>query len=86
MPSSMQRLWVLGGGKGGVGKSFLTASMATVLARTGKSAVAVDADLGCPNLHTYLGIKSPAAPFWTTLPGRPESKTCCWKQISPACA
>jgi flagellar biosynthesis protein FlhG len=33
--------------------------MATVLARMGKRAVAVDADLGCPNLHTYLGIKSP---------------------------
>ena len=60
MPSSLRRLWVLGGGKGGVGKSFLTASMAAVLARMGKSAIAVDADLGCPNLHTYLGIKSPS--------------------------
>jgi len=58
--SAMRRLWVLGGGKGGVGKSFLTASMATVLARMGKSAIAVDADLGCPNLHTFLGIKSPS--------------------------
>ena len=60
MQSAIRRLWVLGGGKGGVGKSFLTASMATVLARMGKSAVAVDADLGCPNLHTFLGIKSPS--------------------------
>ncbi len=55
-----QKFWTFGGGKGGVGKSFLTASAGIVLARTGKSVIAVDADLGSANLHTYLGIKNPA--------------------------
>ena len=43
-------------GKGGVGKSLLTANLAMALARAGHSTVAVDLDLGGSNLHTYLGI------------------------------
>jgi flagellar biosynthesis protein FlhG len=54
------RLWTIGSGKGGVGKSFLTASMGIALSRAGKSVVLVDANLAAPNLHTYLGIKAPA--------------------------
>jgi len=60
MTTTMQKFWTIGGGKGGVGKSFLTASIGAVLARMNKSVIAVDADLGSANLHTYLGIKSPA--------------------------
>ncbi len=59
MTGEYQKFWTFGGGKGGVGKSFLTASIGVVLARQGKSVIAVDADLGSANLHTYLGIKSP---------------------------
>ncbi len=55
-----KKFWTFGGGKGGVGKSFLTACVGMVLAKTGKSVIAVDADLGGANLHTYLGIKNPA--------------------------
>jgi flagellar biosynthesis protein FlhG len=48
-------IWAVGGGKGGTGKSFLAAGLAIALgARTG-DAVAIDADLGGPNLHTLLG-------------------------------
>ncbi len=54
-----RQIWTIGAGKGGVGKSFLTASMGLVLARMGKSVIVVDADLGSANLHTLLGIKSP---------------------------
>jgi len=43
------------GGKGGVGKSFVTANLAVALAQAGKSVIAVDADLGNSNLHTLLG-------------------------------
>jgi flagellar biosynthesis protein FlhG len=74
MQCAMRRLWVIGGGKGGVGKSFFAASMATILARTGKSVIAVDADLGCPNLHTYLGIKSPACTLLDHLDGHVGSE------------
>lgn len=46
----------VGGGKGGVGKSILSIGLGTVLARSGKSVVLADLDLGSANLHTYLGV------------------------------
>jgi flagellar biosynthesis protein FlhG len=54
-----KRLWTIGGGKGGVGKSFLAASMGTALARAGKSVILVDANLAAPDLHAYLGVQNP---------------------------
>jgi len=51
------RIWALGGGKGGVGKSFISASMGVALAKAGKRVVVVDLDLGGANLHTSLGIR-----------------------------
>lgn len=55
------RLISVGGGKGGVGKSFLVANIATCLARAGHRVIAVDSDLEGANLHTCLGITAPAA-------------------------
>ena len=52
-------IWGVGGGKGGVGKTVITANTAIALAQMGKRCVAVDADLGGANLHTVLGIPSP---------------------------
>jgi flagellar biosynthesis protein FlhG len=46
----------VGGGKGGVGKSILSIGLGAALARSGRSTVLVDLDLGAANLHTYLGI------------------------------
>ena len=46
----------VGGGKGGVGKSFVSSSMAIFLAQLGYDTVAIDLDLGGANLHTNLGI------------------------------
>lgn len=48
----------IGGGKGGVGKSIVTANLGAGLARSGKKVIVVDIDLGGPNLHTYYGIKN----------------------------
>jgi len=43
-------------GKGGVGKSILTANLAIALAEHGYRTVAVDLDLGGCNLHSFLGL------------------------------
>jgi flagellar biosynthesis protein FlhG len=53
------RVWAIGGGKGGVGKSIVTSSLAIALARQGERCIVIDADLGGANLHTILGIKPP---------------------------
>jgi flagellar biosynthesis protein FlhG len=49
----------IGGGKGGIGKSFLTANIAVRLATLGYKVAAIDLDLGAANLHTCLGMPSP---------------------------
>jgi flagellar biosynthesis protein FlhG len=48
----------VGGGKGGIGKSFLVANLATVAARSGRRVILIDADLGGANLHTCLGVRA----------------------------
>ncbi len=53
------RLVAVGGGKGGVGKTFLSANLAHTLSRAGYKVVAVDTDIEGPNLHTWLGVKTP---------------------------
>jgi len=55
-----RQIWSVGGGKGGIGKSLITASLGWQLARMGQQVVVVDADLGGANLHTCLGLPSPA--------------------------
>jgi flagellar biosynthesis protein FlhG len=54
-----RRVVSVGGGKGGIGKSLVSANLAIELARRGKRVVLVDADLGGANLHTTLGIDLP---------------------------
>ncbi len=49
----------VGGGKGGVGKTFLVANLAAALAREGYRVVAVDGDREGANLHTCLGVAKP---------------------------
>jgi len=49
----------VGGGKGGVGKSLVAASIGIDLARRGCRVVLVDCDLGGANLHTCLGVDPP---------------------------
>jgi flagellar biosynthesis protein FlhG len=53
------RLWAVGSGKGGVGKSVVTANLAIALAQKGKRCVILDADLGGANQHTILGMPNP---------------------------
>jgi len=53
------QIWAIGGGKGGTGKSFVTASLAIHLAQSGHRVALVDGDLGGANLHTFLGMSPP---------------------------
>jgi flagellar biosynthesis protein FlhG len=45
----------VGAGKGGVGKSFFSSSLAIFLAQLGHKTTIIDLDLGAANLHTWLG-------------------------------
>ncbi len=58
-PAALPRVWAVGGGKGGVGKSVVTANLAIALAARGPRCVVIDADLGGANLHTVLGVPNP---------------------------
>jgi flagellar biosynthesis protein FlhG len=53
------RILAVGGGKGGIGKSLIAASLGIELARRGLRVVLIDADLGGANLHTCLGVALP---------------------------
>ena len=55
----MPTIHSIGGGKGGVGKSFIAACLGASLADSGKSVALVDLDLGASNLHTVLGLPAP---------------------------
>ncbi len=56
-----RQIWAVGGGKGGIGKSLITANLGIVLAQSGKRVVLIDADLGGANLHTCIGVNQPRA-------------------------
>lgn len=49
------RILSFGGGKGGIGKSFVTAAVAYALAKRGIRTLLVDLDLGGANLHAWYG-------------------------------
>ena len=53
------KIWAIGGGKGGVGKSLVTANTSICLALMGYKVVTVDLDLGGANMHTCLGVPIP---------------------------
>lgn len=57
--ASAPKVWAVGGGKGGVGKTVFTVNLAVAMARRGERCVLVDADLGGANCHTVLGISNP---------------------------
>jgi Mrp family chromosome partitioning ATPase len=58
-PLGGPKIWAIGGGKGGVGKSLVTANLAICLALMGHKVAAIDLDLGGANLHTCLGVPIP---------------------------
>lgn len=53
------KILTFGGGKGGIGKSFLSAGVSAALAQRGARVLLVDMDLGGANLHGWLGMPPP---------------------------
>lgn len=53
------KIWAIGGGKGGTGKTFITSAMGTYMAGKGKRVILIDIDIGGANLHSFLGISRP---------------------------
>lgn len=58
-PYKLPTVIAVGGGKGGVGKSVVSANLAAVLAQSGYRVLAVDLDVGCANLHSHFGVSMP---------------------------
>lgn len=56
-------------GKGGVGKSLVSANLAIALGKLGKKVIIVDLDLGASNLHLVLGQQAPKAGMGNYLSG-----------------
>ena len=49
-------IWAVTSGKGGVGKTFVSANLAAALARGGRKVLVLDADLGLANLDVVLNL------------------------------
>ncbi|MDR1396405.1 MAG: P-loop NTPase [Desulfarculales bacterium] len=60
----------VGGGKGGIGKTVITANLGMVMARLGHSALIIDADLGGSDLHNLLALDNSEPGLGELLTGR----------------
>ena len=58
-PRRAARVIAVAGGKGGIGKTMVSASLAIALAQADTRVVLFDADLGGANVHTVMGIYAP---------------------------
>ncbi len=54
----MSSVYLFASGKGGVGKSTVTANLATLLARAGYSVALIDADIGLRSQDAFLGMEN----------------------------
>lgn len=67
------RILSIGGGKGGIGKSFFSANIAVCLTKLGYKVALVDLDFGAANLHTCLGVPSPKVGLFDFVSSRVEN-------------
>jgi len=57
VPGKPVKVIAVTGGKGGVGKTSVTANLAVALAQRGRAALVLDADLGLANIDVVLGLQ-----------------------------
>jgi flagellar biosynthesis protein FlhG len=69
----MRTIIPIASGKGGVGKSLITANLALSLAGQNHSTIVVDLDLGNSNLHAFLGLPNSLPGVGDFLRGKAES-------------
>ncbi|TNF57425.1 MAG: ATP-binding protein, partial [Rhodobacteraceae bacterium] len=67
-PSGVDRILAVGSGKGGVGKSTVSANLAVALARAGRRVGLLDADIYGPSQPRMMGVNQrPASPDGKTI-------------------
>lgn len=71
--SAQAKIVAVGGGKGGVGKSFISSNVAIFLANMGFRTILIDLDLGAANAHTTLGEALPRMGIADFLSGKVKS-------------
>lgn len=70
--SSEPVVWAVGGGKGGVGKTFISTNLAISLTKMGHAVTLVDLDLGGANAHTHIGASGVKQTLSDLLNGRAQ--------------
>lgn len=73
LPDNGPYVWSVGGGKGGVGKSFIASSFGVFLAELGNKVLLVDADFGAANLHSFLGVSQEVSSLSSFLKGEEKN-------------
>jgi flagellar biosynthesis protein FlhG len=82
------RIIAITSGKGGVGKTFVSANLAAALTRRGQRVLVLDADLGLANLDVVLNLHpkitlhdvfTGKAPWKTPSSKRQAGFRCCWR-------
>ena len=56
-----KKIWAVGGGKGGIGKSLVAANIGILLSKLNKKVVVVDTNMGGASLHRFLNVNQPKA-------------------------
>jgi flagellar biosynthesis protein FlhG len=68
----MRRIWTMGGGKGGAGRSLLLANLGIALARAGRKVLLIDLAPEGPGLHACLGFARVPHPPASVSTGAPS--------------
>ena len=70
------KIWAVGSGKGGVGKSFVSSCLAITLSKLGNTVCLVDFDCSGANLHTSFGLSLARENLQAVIEGRCDFKSC----------